>query len=381
MSGRSQATVTGSAHHRLGSAKLSLVLEVGAGVVMVAVLWLTVPTPSMDALLLQLFLAGAAVVGLLIRRRLPWVATVTVSLATAIGWWFAVTGDPFLIAAFCLFLAAERYGSRQFPWWLGVGVVVLLLSVLTVSSEGIEGRLRGTIIGMAVLSVAWVMGVRSARAREALLGHTRAEERMRLSRDVHDVLAHGLGTIGVRAGVMAHVESVPAEELRNTLKEIEKDSRGALSELRVLMREQRTPTADGRVPTAPLSALVADVAHAAESAGVNTTIRIDENAELASVSTRTTAHRIIQEAVTNVVRHARASSCTIRVGVENARLVLEVHDDGRGTGAKTHEGLGLAGMRERVELIHGSIFVGNAESGFVVRADLPVDGGGEGTYW
>lgn len=346
--------------------------------VLIAGLWLMVAPDSSALRAVQLSLAGALVLGFVLRRWFPRAATIIVLLATTTGWWLGVTGDPFLIAGFCLFVAAERFGARRVPWWLASTAAFLLASVLFVAAEGLENSFLAAIIGAVVLGAAWMLGVRTRQMREETARRVQAQERLRLSRDVHDVLSHALGTIGVRAGVLAHVEST-TQELREAMREIEGDSRAALGDLRSLLSRERAGVSDQPPAAAQLGVLIADAARATEAVGVRVRTEVDEAAEAAPASVRTTAYRIVQESVTNVIRHAHASVCTISVRVEGRRLVVEVSDDGHGSRSEVPAGHGLAGMRERVALLGGTLEAGNTpDAGLMVRAVLPVEPVSEG---
>lgn len=355
-------------------------IEVVAGVLLAAALWLpfTPATPSLHAA--QLSLAAAVVLGFVVRRWFPWTATLVVTVATVAGWWLGATGDPFLIAGFCLFVAAERFGARRFPWWLIATGVLVLTSMLFIEADGAQDRFLGMVVGAVVLGAAWVLGVRTRQARDETALRVRAEERLRLSRDVHDVLSHALGTIGVRAGVLAHIDSPSQEQLREALREIESDSRAAMGDLRSLLNRERADDADQPASGATLEALIGDALRSARSVGVQVDTQIDDAVELASASVRTTIYRIVQESVTNVIRHAHATSCVVRVRVNGDSVLVEIRDDGRGSTSPTRDGHGLLGMRERVELLGGSIEASNpTDGGFQVRATLPLDSKAQAT--
>lgn len=340
------------------------------GVVVVAGLWVTVVPPPGVGRPVQFVLGGLLVASLLTRKRHPWIASATAGLLTAAGWWLSVTDDPFVLAGFCLFAAAERYGTRRFPGWLLASEALLLASILVVSAEGAENRIRGTILGAVVIGTAWVLGVRTRAVREETANRVRAQERLRLSRDVHDVLSHTLGAIGVRAGVVAHVSSSSEADLRSTLQGIEGDARSALTELQSLLRNERAPDEEN-TPMGNLRELVHDLAQTATNAGITTHVEYQESADHTPTALGTTAYRVAQEAVTNVIRHSKASTCTIRVTATDGALQVHVEDNGPSTGGTMREGHGITGMRERVNLVGGALDIGTQSQGFRVHATLP----------
>ncbi|WP_198318311.1 histidine kinase [Arthrobacter sp. YN] len=214
------------------------------GLIVVAGLWITVVPPESPGRQVQLALGSLLVLGLCIRTRYPRMAALWTGIVTAIGWSLGMTEDPFLATGLCLYVAAERFGTRLFPRWLIVLATAVGTSLLLVSAEGAEARVRGIILGAVIIGAAWVLGIRTQRMRYETERNARAQERLRLARDVHDVLSHTLGGIGVRAGVVAHVKSSTTDDLRSALQGIESDARDALGQLQVLMRQERSETAD-----------------------------------------------------------------------------------------------------------------------------------------
>lgn len=346
------------------------------GLAVFAALWLTVGVAGGAERITQTVLGAVAVGGLLLRQRWPAPAVVVTVSVTATGWALGVTADPFLLTGFCLYTLAESRGKRQFPWWLfAAGGAVLVVS-LGLSADGLEDRLRGALLGAVVLVTSWVLGVRTRQMRDETAARSRAEERLRLARDVHDVLSHSLGTIGVRAAVAAHVTSLDESALRDALRGIEDSARKSIGELKNLLERERADgtsvESEGDVERLALTVVIDEIAQAARQSGVDVTLKVDDGVHTAPAVVQTTAHRVIQEAVTNVVRHAVASSLTITVVYQADRVEVQVADDGLGAGTVVREGHGLTGMRERVAQLGGSLTAESAPSGFVVTAMLPV---------
>ena len=311
-------------------------------------------------------------------------------VATTSAWMLGVTADPFVLTAVALFVVAERQGSQRFPWWMlgaGGGVAVAALGL---SAEGVENRFRGMLLGALVLGASWFLGVRTRQVHEEAAARSRAEERLRLARDVHDVLSHSLGTIGMRAGIAAHVPTFGEAELRAVLREVEEGARSSLAELKGVLQRER---AGGEELSAPflsaqslaaqslsaqslsaqsLCAALADIARSAERADVRTRLDLTGDLDELPAAVRTTVYRLVQEAVTNAVRHASATSLVITARAAADRVHLEVRDDGRGAAPGFREGHGLTGMRERVALLGGTLQLETAAPGFGITVTLPL---------
>lgn len=344
------------------------------GVVVVVGLWLTVMPEGDAARWAQLSLGALAVAGVTM-SGLPMVAVIITACATGAAWLVGVTADPFVLTGFAVFVLAERRGSRRYPWWMFTAAAVVALASLGLGADGVEDRFRGMLLSAVVLAASWMLGVRTRQARLDTEARSRAEERLRLARDVHDVLSHSLGAIGVRAGVAAHVASLGEPELRGVMREIESDARSSLSDLKTLLQRERSP--DDAPSSLPLSASLADIALRAEQAGVITRIDTDGETDMLPAPVRTTVLRLVQEAVTNVLRHASASSLTITLRIVDDSVSVEVRDDGEGASAGFREGHGMTGMRERVALLDGTLSVNSSSSGLTVSARLPLSGAAE----
>jgi signal transduction histidine kinase len=319
----------------------------------------------------QLALGALAVAGVMVSSRLPVLAVIVTAAATASAWLMGVTADPFVLTGFAVFGLAETRGGRKFPWWMFAGAIVVLVTSAIFGAEGAEDRFRGMLMSAVVLSVAWVLGVRTREVTDEVAARSRAEERLRLARDVHDVLSHSLGAIGVQAGVAAHVTALDTEELRGVLRGIEGDARSSLSELKTLLQRERTD-ADADA-SSPLSAALAGVVQTAERAGVAVHLDSDGGAvDTLPAGVRTTALRVVQEAVTNVIRHAGASSVIVTIRISSDTMTVRVEDDGQGAQIMFRPGHGLTGMRERVELLGGAVDLASSSSGFTVYVALPL---------
>jgi len=230
---------------------------------------------------------------------------------------------------------------------------------------------------------------RSRRERAYELAHTRAEEarhrasqeRLRIARELHDVLAHNISLINVQAGVALHLMDEQPEQARTALTAIKQASNEALGELRSVLDILREGhEAPPRSPTSGLARLDELVAKT-EAAGLRVTTRVDGSPRPLPQRVDLAAFRIVQEALTNVTRHAGEASATISIDYGERDLTVQVEDDGRGRASDmtTGAGKGIAGMRERAAALDGELEAGPLDDGgFRVRARLPLGDGSEG---
>jgi signal transduction histidine kinase len=350
-----------------------------------------------SAALARPYLAGylllvATGLALAVRRQYPVVVFAALTAASAVYYLAGYPDGPSWVALFvaAYSLAAHGDGRRSVQTLVaglgGLSVVWLLTAHLSPLNSAGWVFFR---VGGAVMAAALGESVRSRRviAEEAIERAERAErvkeiearervheERLRIARDVHDTVAHALAVINVHAGVTAHLLDQQQGRTRDTLVTIEKTSARALGELRATLGVLRA--ASDRSPT-PGLAQVEQLAAVARDAGVQVTVQVDGRATELPASVDHTAYRILQEAMTNVVRHAAASRATIVVGYHDDRLRIEVRDDGAGrTGGNGQDqgtGRGIIGMQERAALLGGLLTAApHPGGGFRVHADLPL---------
>jgi signal transduction histidine kinase len=294
-----------------------------------------------------------------------------------------------LAVLFLVYSAAAWSSARRSI--LGLGVVWLSLVALGFSDAPALG-VAGVVYNMLLYSIAWAVGfaVSSRRAlTEARIGETEerakfelqqadrmlAEERLRIAHELHDVVAHSMSVIAVQAGVGAHVLDERPDEARKALEAIAATARGTLTEMRRLLGVLRGD--DGQVAHLPTPG-IADIAHLIEevrAAGVPVNLRIDGPSEAVGSGLELSAYRVVQEALTNVIKHAGApTKVDVNVLRDPHLLTVEVVDNGRGAGVRRAGpgGHGLLGMRERVELWGGQLTAGPIDGGgYRVRASLP----------
>jgi signal transduction histidine kinase len=218
------------------------------------------------------------------------------------------------------------------------------------------------------------------RAREELARRAVTEERLRIARELHDVVAHSMSIIAVQSGVGVHVIDSRPDEARKALVAVEATSRQALVEMRRLLGVLRQEAeARGSLAPAPGLAQVEGLAAEVASAGVRVEVRIEGTPSELPAGLDLSAYRIVQEALTNVVRHAGPATARVAVRYGPAEVAIEVTDDGKGaaSGDRERGGHGIPGMRERAALYGGTLEAGPLPGGgFRVAASLPLEGSG-----
>jgi signal transduction histidine kinase len=328
------------------------------------------------------------------RRRFPGAVlgiTVASGLAVAaLGLPPVVLGVAILVAVY----SVAAYGER----WVSLAG----LAAAAVGSAAIQltpGRFENPtpVTNTLILGAAWLLGhfvgVRRAytdqlertaeleRARAEAARRAVAEERLRLARELHDVVAHSISVIAVQSGVGAHVAASQPEEAAKALAAIEATSRAALTELRRLLgvlRQEGEPLGSlTPVPgLADLDTLLAEVA----KAGLAVRLRVEGTPWQLPAGVDLSAYRIVQEALTNVVKHAGEARAQVTIDYGDQDVTVEVTDDGLGVTAPVGDGRvrvghGLIGMRERVQVFGGDFQAGPCPGGgFRVAARLPLAG-------
>ncbi|HEY2201055.1 MAG TPA: sensor histidine kinase [Solirubrobacteraceae bacterium] len=199
------------------------------------------------------------------------------------------------------------------------------------------------------------------------------EERNRIARELHDTLAHSLVAINVRAGVALELDA--SQDPCAALQDIKQASSSALRDLRATLGALRD---QGEIaPTAPAFNLgsLPELVENARAAGVRADVNIELDTANLPSAVSGAAFRIVQEALTNVLRHANASNAGVRVSARPDALEIEITDDGRGNGVTVSPGHGLRGMAERAGALGGRVQAGpRDEGGWRVRAVLPLNG-------
>ncbi|HLR84787.1 MAG TPA: sensor histidine kinase [Nocardioidaceae bacterium] len=211
--------------------------------------------------------------------------------------------------------------------------------------------------------------IEAERGREETARRRTAEERLRIARELHDSLTHSISVIKVQSGVAAHLARKRGEQVPDAIVAIQEASSEAVRELRdtlEVLREDDPNTGSGidRIPS---------LVERTRSTGLNSNVRISGKPRGLPVELERAAYRIVQEALTNVTRHADATSATVELAYGDDLLTVCIDDDGVGApGGEPSAGLGLTGMRERVAALGGKLVAeSRAEGGFRVRAEIP----------
>jgi signal transduction histidine kinase len=319
------------------------------------------------------------VVPLGVRRRWPLGVLATMAVTSLLT---VPLGLPVIILGPAALVASYTVGSQSDPA-RGRPALVGALAVMSgvVLANGMNA---GTVLTNAIaLTVAWWLGDRTRRAgieteqhRMAAVEAARraaAGERLRIARELHDVVAHAMSVIAVQAGTGRFVIDESPEVARDALASIESTSRTALQEMRRLLLVLRDEDmADGDLLPAPGLGDLQGLVAATSDAGVHVDVQVRGDVAPLPSGLDLCAYRVIQEALTNVRKHARASLATVTVAYEPGALTVEVTDDGVGQGRNTG-GHGHIGMRERVSLYDGVLEVGPCPTGgYRVRARLPL---------
>jgi signal transduction histidine kinase len=338
---------------------------------------------DLDALAYALLAVGP--VALLFRRRYPVPVLLVVFGVTLAYWTTDYPRGPIFFALIIAFITAIMAGHRV------VGVAVAVAGWLAFpwlpylvgdedrpSFVGVFGLLAWLLVLLIVGEVARISRARAAeaaRTREEEALRRASEERLRIARDLHDVLAHNISLINVQAGVALHLMDEQPEQARTALTAIKQASKEALGELRSVLEVLRLGEAAPRTPQRGLEELHR-VFSRAEAAGLPVQLEVDGAPRPLPAEVDLAALRIVQEAVTNVIRHAGQASATVRLVYGEHDLTLQVDDDGRGgSPGPATRGSGIAGMRERTAALGGRLEAGpRPGGGFRVRAQLPMDG-------
>lgn len=252
--------------------------------------------------------------------------------------------------------------------------------------EGSSSFLATSAFLALMVLTAWTVGrsVDERRRHAADLRERTAEqavvaERLRIARELHDAVAHSIGVIAIQAGVGRRVIDTQPAEARSALAAIENTSRDTLAGLRRMLgalREAELTDRGGDAPLGPVPELADVEGLAARSEATGLRVDVEWRGERRPLPTEfeLSGYRIIQEAITNVVRHSGADACRVTVDYGGDDLSIEITDEGRGSiGLPGAAGYGLTGMRERAALLHGEFTAGpRPEGGFRVAVRLPL---------
>ncbi len=333
---------------------------------------------------LSLLLVVAGPLALLVHRRWP-IGVAAVTLATsavylALGYAY---GPVFLSVVFGLYWAVQ-YGRRRAAFGIaGLGYAgYVVASVVDPFADGLDAVHLALVGGwmavvLALSELARVRRAEIARGRQRAIEaeQARAEaERVRIAQDLHDVLAHHISLINVQSSVALHLIDDDPAQARNALANIKMASRDALRELRAAL----DLLAAGDAPRAPSPTLadLDELVDRVRAGGLRVELHVDD-VRGAPAAVQLAGYRIVQEALTNTTRHARATRARVtvsrRAGAPHDGIDVVVDDDGIGPGIGSVDGRGLTGMSERATSLGGTFEAGaGTDGGFCVRAYLPL---------
>jgi signal transduction histidine kinase len=381
---------------RIDKRDVALALALAAFVTAVAPLGRAGST-GLDALAYVLLAVSALV--LVARHRAP-AAVLTVVTACVLV--YQLRGYPHEEIAALPLLVAVYTAVRAGHWVLTIAVTGSALLAGTLASSPAADETTRDFIERRFLTIGWVVAagvlaevsrqreayVREVEERAAEAERTReetarrraGEERLRIARELHDSLTHSISVIKVQAGVAIHLARKRGEQVPDALVAIQEASRDATRELRATLEVLRTEPGDDETAESGLDRLD-DLIERVHAAGVPATVTISGDERPLPPAVDRAAYRIIQEALTNVSRHAGPATASVRVAFRPGELTVQIDDDGHATpDAPPVPGTGLIGMRERVTTLGGRL---RAEprpgGGFTVRAELPADGNGTGS--
>jgi signal transduction histidine kinase len=355
-------------------------------------------TPA-DARWSALFML-AITLPLAVRRRYPFGVMAVVGGAAIVYNVLDIPPDPYT-RTFAILLAVytvSSYASRR----LAIAAAVILgVGLVALNLPGVGEDEFGDVVNQFVLlGGSWIVGQNTRfRRRETELLEERAdraerereerervavlEERGRLAREIHDVIAHSVGVIAVQAGAARAVAEQRPDRAREALAAIEDVSKDTLVELRRALGALRAPGDEAALRPAPGLGVLDELVEKIRQAGVSVSLaEVGERRDVPP-GVDLSAYRVVQEALTNTVKHVGPTIAHVTVHYEDAWLEVVVTDEGRSPGARprvdasSNGGQGLIGMRERVSMLGGEFDAGPTDAGFEVRARFPLRGTAE----
>ncbi|WP_345382245.1 sensor histidine kinase [Pseudonocardia yuanmonensis] len=348
----------------------------------------------LDAGAVVLVVAIAAAIA--VRRRHPVVALAVLDVVPVV--WFLAPYPGRLVALAPLIGCYTLAALRGWRWGAAGAAGTALIQILAirvvlgdVETVGVvpdavlltaTASSAGAAVGYhrAVLAATRARHARETQAREERARRLAAEERLRIARELHDVVGHTLATASVQAGVGLHVVDRRPGQAREALAAIKTICDDGLTDVRTILGILRDdgpaeePPAEPRAPRGGLDRLT-DLVDPAEAAGLQVELEVDGEPRPLPAPVDLAAYRIVQEALTNVIRHAGARTVRLALTYEPSRLLIRIRDDGLRSAAGTPCGHGIDGMRERARALSGRLTAApHPDGGFEVCAELPVPG-------
>jgi signal transduction histidine kinase len=344
-------------------------------------LWFSVP--AVAVLILPLFA----------RRRFPFAAPATYWVLAAALTFVDGLLIPFIGSLGLVGLAtAFLLGNLRDPRKAGAGLIIVLVGIVIVVDNIPGAQTTSDLVFIPLrFVVAWIAGyalreraeqveaaeeraAQAEREREAVARVAVAEERARIARELHDIVAHAVSVMVLQVGAVRHQLPDGMAEDRDALRGVERAGRTALAEMRRLLAAMRREGDEAELVPQPgldgLDSLLAEVGRA----GLPVELHVDGRPFPLPRGIDLSAYRIVQEGLTNALKHARASDADVTVRYRPDELEIEVRDNGYGTAKSDGLGHGLIGVRERVKIYGGEMTAGMAtDGGFVLSTRLPLD--------
>jgi len=345
-------------------------------------LWFCIPAAAVVALVL------------LARRRYPFGAPAAFWLLAAATSFVDGRLIPYPAGLYLAgMLAAFLLGNLRDPVLARVGLAVVIGSMATIILNQ-PGHSPGQVVFIPLLfGIAWLAGfalnaraeqadaaearaAQAEREREAAARVAVAEERTRIARELHDIVAHAVSVMVLQVGAVRHRLPDELDDESDALRGVEQAGRTALTEMRRLLSAMRRDGDDLELVPQPglggVSTLVTEVGRA----GLPVTLHVEGEAIPLPRAIDLSAYRIVQEGLTNALKHARANRADVTLRYAPDELAIEIRDDGAGSAAGSNgSGYGLVGVRERVKIYGGTMTAGAApDGGFVLDARLPLGG-------
>jgi signal transduction histidine kinase len=320
------------------------------------------------------------------RRSHPVVVLLLILITDVVAWALSPSREFASPALAFAIYAVSVYDRTAVRMWVAGASIVIVVAAVASLLFGDYAISRALIPAGAISLVAWVIGdyIRSRRQffTDIVARHRQEreqaaeEERMRIARELHDVVAHNVSVMAIQAGAAR----VAGNNTKDALQSIETTARDTLAELNHLLGVLRK---DSDAPLSPQPGLdqVETLVNTARQAGLESSLKVTGEPRPLPAALDLSAYRILQEAITNVLKHAQATRVEVTIAYQPDAVLLTVSDNGMGVqqrvGAAT--GHGLIGMRERVELFHGELSAGSGSlGGYTVHATLPLSPPGRG---
>jgi signal transduction histidine kinase len=331
------------------------------------------------------------VLPILARRRFPFGGPlayfVLAAAVSLVDWQLITSAESFFVIGLA---TAFLLGNLRNPWQAGIGLFVVLGSLAFIVYK-IPGHDTSGLIFIPIdFAVAWVAGfalrgrtaeaeaaeeraTQAEREREAAARVAVAEERARIARELHDIVAHAVSVMVLRVGAVRHQLPAVLEDDKDALRDVERAGRRALTEMRRLLAAMRREGDEAELTPQPgldgLDALLAEI----NRAGLPVALHVDGDPVPLPRGIDLSAYRIVQEGLTNALKHANASDADVTVRYGPDELEIEIRDNGLGSSTTDGLGHGLVGVRERVKIYGGEMSAGTANGGgFVLSTRLPL---------